>query len=341
MKKLYLYLIIFILILFVLPVLCTKTSKESALADSGENIEAQKDKETKKEFKQYDYSKCNTIKLYHTKTKKIEEVGLDEYLYNTISAEMPANYEIEALKAQAVASRTYTLYQIINGGSKHGKADICDDSTCCQAWISKEDRFAKWKESDRESNWNKITEAVNSTSGKVITYKNKLIDAFFHANSGGKTENVSDVWGGSNYPYLQSVETSGESDYSGYSSNVNISQKDLLNKLKKDHKDVKIDFKKKDEIKILDYTQGGRVKTVKFGNIEIAGTEVRKILGLRSTNFKIKFDKDNIIFDVVGYGHGVGMSQTGANSMAKSGKNFEAIIKHFYTGVEIKYLNDL
>lgn len=340
MKKLYLYLIIFILIIFILPVLLTKTSNKSVLADNEGNI--QSDNESKKEFEKYDYSKCGTIKLYHTKTKKTEEVALDEYLYNTVSAEMPASYDIEALKAQAIVSRTYTLYQIVNGGGKHGKvADICDDFGCCQAWISKEDRMAKWKESDRNNNWEKITEAVDSTSGKVITYEGKLIDAFFHANSGGKTENVADVWGGSNFPYLQSVETSGESDYSDYSSNVSIPKKDLLNKLKKDHNDIKIDFNKKDEIKILDYTEAGRVKTVKFGNIEIAGTEVRKIFGLKSTNFKIKIDKDNVIFDVVGYGHGVGMSQTGANSMAKSGKNFEDIIKHFYTGVEVKYLNDL
>ena len=342
MRKLYFYLIIFILILFVLPVLFTKTSKKLVSSDEASSAEAQSQDNKKEEFEKYDYSKCSTIKLYHTETKKTEEVALDDYLCNAISAEMPVSYDIEALKAQAIVSRTYTLYQIVNGGGKHGKvADICDNFGCCQAWISKEDRLAKWKESDRNSNWEKITKAVGSTSGKVITYDNKLIDAFFHSNSGGKTENVADVWGGSNFPYLQSVETSGESDYKDYSSNVSILKKDLLSKLKKEHNDVKIDFNKKDEIKILDYTEGGRVKTVKFGNIEIAGTEVRKILELRSTNFTIKIDKDNVIFDVVGYGHGVGMSQTGANSMAKSGKNCEDIIKHFYTDVEIKYLNEL
>ena len=120
---------------------------------------------------------------------------------------MPVNFEMEALKAQAVVARTYTLYQIINSNSKHQGADICDSSTCCQAWISKENRLARWSEAERESNWKKIVTAIDSTSGKIITYEGKPIDAFFHANSGGTTETPINVWGGSSYPYLQSVTT--------------------------------------------------------------------------------------------------------------------------------------
>ncbi len=341
MKKYLMYLLFFIIIIFVLPALCTKKQIEATVKENPpENIEI--GQEEQQEAKTYDYSKYGTIKLYHSKTKETEELPIDEYLYGVVSAEMPANYEMEALKAQAIVSRTYTLYQIINNGSnKHGDAQICDDSTCCQAWISKQDRLDKWEEDVRESNWDKITKAVNETSGKIITYNGNPIDSFFHSNSGGVTETVSNVWGGADLPYLKSVETSGESDYSQYSSEVSLSKQELTNKLKEKYKDISIDFDKDDSIKILENTESGRVKTIKFGNVEIAGTEARSILGLKSTNFTFKIDGDNVVFSVIGYGHGVGMSQTGADSMAKSGSTCEDIIKHFYTGVDVVFVNDL
>lgn len=254
---------------------------------------------------------------------------------------MPASFELEALRAQAIVARTYTIYQIANSKSKHENADICDNFSCCQAWISKENRLSKWSEDERDSNWKKITLAVNSTKGKIITYNGLPIDAFFHSNSGGITETVNNVWGGSSMPYLQSVKTSGEEEYSQYSSEIELTKEELLNKIKSKYSDCEIDFKKEDCIKIKEYTESGRVKTVTFGNTEISGTEARTLLGLKSTNFTIKINSDIIKFSVIGYGHGVGMSQTGADAMAKNGSNHEEIIKHFYTGVEVTYVNDL
>lgn len=264
----------------------------------------------------------------------MKKCGLDEYLLGVVSSEMPATFELEALKAQAVVARTYTLYTIKNG-KKHENADICDDSNCCQAWISKEDRMARWEEGLREENWNKIVKAVNETKGKMIVYEGEVIDAFFHSNSGGITESPKEVWGGTNYPYLQSVETAGEDAYSQYSSEVILSKEELKEKILEKHKDFNIDYNQEDCIKILDYTEGQRVKTIKIGNLNLSGVEVRTMLGLRSANFNVEIDGDNIKFSVIGYGHGVGMSQTGADSMAKNGSNYEDIIKHFYTGVEI------
>ena len=252
---------------------------------------------------------------------------------------MPADFEKEALKAQAIVARTYTIYKIQN--KKHENADICDDSTCCQAWISKEDRLAKWDENIRESNWKKIEECINETKGKIITYDGKPINAFFHSNSGGKTEIPVNVWGGTGYPYLQVVETAGEDGYSQYQSEVILSQDELINKLKTKYEDITIDFNNNDDLKILEYTDSGRVKTVKFGNHELSGTETRSLLDLRSTNFEMIKEDENIKFSVKGYGHGVGMSQTGADSLAKEGKNCEDIIKHFYIGVEIIEENKL
>lgn len=288
---------------------------------------------------EYIYNQYGTIKLLHTDTNTVEEVALDTYLCSVVSAEMPVDFEKEALKAQAIVARTYTIYKINN--KKHDNADICDDSTCCQAWISKEDRLARW-DGDKEAKWSKIEECVNETKGKIITYNNQPINAFFHSNSGGKTELPVDVWeGGSNTPYLQVVETSGEDAYSQYNSEVELTNEELLEKLKAKYTDIQIDFNNDDDIKILEYTSSGRVKTIKFGNHEISGTEARNIFGLRATNFDISKNEGKIKFTVKGYGHGVGMSQTGADSMAKSGSTAEDIIQHFYVGVEIKEVNSL
>lgn len=291
------------------------------------------------EEKMYDYKKYGTIKLLHKKTEEVEEVELDQYLCHVVSAEMPADFEVEALKAQAVVARTYTLYKV--GNKKHENADICDDSTCCQAWISKEDRLARWEESKRESNWQKIEQCVNDTKGKIVTYNNEPINAFFHSNSGGITELPVNVWGGSGLPYLQVVETAGEEGYSQYASEIELSNEELIAKLKEKYEDIQIDFANNEDIKILEYTDSNRVKTIKFGNHDISGVEARSLFGLKSTNFEISKQADKIKFTVKGYGHGVGMSQTGADTMAKQGSSYEDIIHHFYKEVEIKEINSL
>lgn len=319
------YVILLILMFFLVPILLTKKF------DKVKEVVAN---EEKQEEAEYVYKSYGTIKLLHKTTGQIEELPIDEYLLGVVSAEMPASYEQEALKAQAVVARTYTVYKIKNN-AKHDGADICDDSTCCQAWISKEDRLAKWEENLRQEYWNKIEQAVYETKGKVITYNGEVIDAFFHSNSGGKTENVSTVWGGADLPYLQSVETAGESEYNQYASEVSFTKQEFENKMKQNHADFQINYDEPECIKVLEYTQGNRVKTIKIGNLNLSGVEVRTILGLRSANFEVALNQDNINFSVKGYGHGVGMSQTGANTLAKEGKTYDEIIKHFYSGVEI------
>lgn len=334
-----LYFFAFIFICFLLPALLTKQDIQASVNKEEETQIDETETTTETEETTYEYQKYGTIKLLYQATGEVEEIQLDTYLYGVVSAEMPASYELEALKAQAVVARTYTVYKIQN--KKHENADICDDSTCCQAWISKEDRLARWEESVRESNWQKIEQCVNETKGKIITYNNEPINAFFHSNSGGTTELPVNVWGGSDLPYLQIVETVGEEGYSQYASEVEFSNEELIEKLKTKYEDIQINFENSEDIKILEYTDGNRVKTVKFGNHEISGVEARTIFGLKSANFEIMKEADKITFSVKGYGHGVGMSQTGADSMAKQGTNYEDIIHHFYTGVEIKEINSL
>ena len=142
-------------------------------------------------------------------------------------------------------------------------------------------------------------------------------------------------------PYLQVVETAGEDGYTQYNSELELTSEEILEKLKEKYADIQIDFNNEEDIKILEYTSSGRVKTIKFGNHEISGTEARSIFGLRSTNFELSKESGKVKFIVKGYGHGVGMSQTGADSMAKSRSSAEEIINHFYVGVEIKDVNSL
>ena len=333
MKKIGLCVLVFVILCFLLPVVFTKPFQIAEA--SGQNTEKQEDITEGQTEQEYDYKQYNTIQLLHASTGEVEELTLDTYLYGVVSSEMPASFEKEALKAQAVVARTYTIYKIQNNSQKHEGADICDNSACCQAWISKEDRLAKWEESTREEYWNKIVTAVEETKGKIITYEGKPINAFFHANSGGKTETTLNVWGGSGYPYLQTVATAGEEGYTQYQSEVICTKQEFTDKIKEKHSDFTIDFSQANCIQVLEYTDGDRVKSIQIGNLRLSGVEIRTIFGLRSANFTITIEGDNIKFSVLGYGHGVGMSQTGADSMAKAGSDYVEIIKHFYTGVEV------
>ncbi len=330
MKKIIILFIGFILLIFLIPAFFSHPAIQASI----EVVENEVEEAQISNAENYDYKEFSTIKLLHKADGTVEEMTLDEYLLGVVSSEMPADFEQEALNAQAIVARTYTIYKIKNG-RKHPEADICDDSNCCQAWITKENRMARWEENVRNENWTKIENAVNSTKGKVITYNGEIIDAFFHSNSGGMTETPAEVWGGTNYPYLQPVSTTGEDAYSQYSSEVILSKEEFKNKILEKHQDLVIDFSQENCIEILEYTTSNRVKTLKVGNLNLSGVEIRTILGLKSANFNFSFEGDNIKFTVIGYGHGVGMSQTGADSMAKQGSNYEEIIKHFYTDVEI------
>lgn len=319
MKKLIIYLFFIILLIFLLPIIFTNNIEEVGVEQSEE--------------RPYDYGSLSTIKLLHTEAKNIEELGLDEYLYGVLSAEIPATYDEEALKAQAIVARTYTIYQV-KTRDNHENADICDSFLCCQAWMSKENRFARWEDGKENEYWYKILDAVNSTKGKYITYLDEPINALFHSNSGGMTEIPINVWGGE-YPYFQVVETSGEDIYSSYKSEVEISKDEIIQKMIEKYSGFKINFSAPDCIKILELNESNRVKKIQIGNTVVSGVEARNIFGLKSANFKTEISNNTIKFSVIGYGHGVGLSQSGSDALAKSGMNCSEIIKHYYKNVEI------
>lgn len=281
------------------------------------------------------------IKVFVSSEKKTVEMQLEEYIKGVVAAEMPASFESEALKAQAIAARTYAFSRVKKvftaAPGVHDSADICTDPAHCQAWMSKSKAMKGWGVFAAIRNWNKIERAVSDTKGIIITYNGEMANPLFHSNSGGRTENSEDVWDGVAVPYLRSVESAGEEGTSEYTNVVRIKTSDFSSKLKEAYPDLKLSGKDiLQNIKVQGYTQGGRVKTIKIGNITLKGTDFRKVFSLKSANFKIESsDKDTLKITTLGYGHGVGMSQWGANYLAKSGANYEEILKYYYTGIDL------
>lgn len=286
----------------------------------------------------------DVIKLKITNTGEIRELTVNDYLKGVLPSEMPPEYDMEALKAQAVVARTYLYQKIAAGG--HKDADICDNAAHCQAYYSTEqilkiwERSKGWDEATRKIHAEKVSQAVDLTQDIAITYKGKYIRAYFHACSGGKTENVSNIWGKQNIPYLVSVESLGEENYKNYNSKVKLSISELQTKLNNESSlKCNINIDRGDVVKILNYTDTGRVDKVEIGGVIYTAEKLRTILGLRSTNFKVEYENKEVIFNVTGNGHGVGMSQVGANYYAKQGYTFDEIITHYYTGVDVTYIN--
>lgn len=281
------------------------------------------------------------ITVYNASLDKSQEMNLEEYIKEVVAAEMPADFSMEALKAQAVAARTFA-YGRMSGvySSKqgvHDGADVCTESTHCQAWMEKEASMKKWSVLFASRNWGKIEKAVNDTKGLIVVYQGGIANTLFHASSAEKTESVEEVWSGSPVPYLQSVESSGEESSKGYVTTKSLNMEQMLEKLREKYPEV--EFSKDDifeSIKILDYTVGGRVKTLRIGEITMKGTEFRTLFGLRSACFTIEQDEgDKLKVTTTGHGHGVGMSQWGADSLAKKGGTFKEILEHYYRGANV------
>lgn len=271
---------------------------------------------------------------------RLEEMELEEYILRVVSAEMPASYDLEALKAQAVAARTYTLRKKLGGGCKKIEgAEICSDHTHCQAYCSEEDMRKKWG-NDYETYHGKIAQAVSQTAGQVLVYDGQPISALYFSSSGGMTESSEHVFGGQ-VPYLQSVSSPGESDYAGAQTKKEFSYADAAALIAEKYPEAKITAQNaKTAISILSRYESGRVETLKLGETAISGVKARQLFGLRSANFSIGFGADKMTFETVGYGHGVGMSQAGANAMGKEGKNYREILLHYYTGVALGSVSD-
>jgi stage II sporulation protein D len=242
-----------------------------------------------------------------------QDMSLGDYLTGVLLGEMPASFDLEALKAQTVAARTYTLRRLEQGD------ELSDDPAVCQAYVDPENAQEKLGE-DWESLLLKLRQAVAETDGQVLTYEGELISATYFSSAGGRTESAQAVWGGE-VPYLVSVESPEEPS----SSTVSIDREIFLETLGITETGVSA----------VTYTEGGGVDTMVIGGKTVSGTELRSLFGLKSTQFTMELTEDTVEFLVQGNGHRVGLSQYGAEALAQEGKTYREILQWYYTGVEI------
>ncbi|MBQ6206979.1 MAG: stage II sporulation protein D [Oscillospiraceae bacterium] len=346
------------LILFLMPLLFTSDSRSSAVTLSGTirkppetNWEAQTPEEnweaqTPEAFPQPQAEAVQEtfagqldedcyLKVLNRKNDEVSVMSMQEYLVCVLRGEMPGYFELEALKAQAVAARTYTRY-MIHTSRKHGdRADICTSPGCCQAYLSAADAKKKWGylPDDEER---KIRSAVIDTDGETMLYDGEPILAVFHASAAGVTRTSSAVWSGDDKPYLQPVSSPENGDNTpNYYSHVDFTLAQLQDKLRSAFPKANLSGDASEWLTGAERDEGGNIITMYVGGIKTQGSKVRSALGLRSACFTWEYADGKASFYVTGYGHGVGLSQYGANQMAKSGSDYRAILTHYYTGVKI------
>ncbi|WP_242959643.1 stage II sporulation protein D [Flavonifractor sp. An306] len=260
-------------------------------------------------------------------------LGLDQYLWRVVAAEMPASFELEALKAQAAAARTYTLSKLGRTVEKHPDADVCTDITCCQAYIDPDQAAANWGDNGAAYTA-KITSAVSETDGMAVLYDGHPIQAVFFSSAAGRTVDAVEVWGNS-VPYLTGVDSPEGDEVPNYHSTVTFTLEEFKSKLLAQYPDADLSGDPAGWFQNTVPNSAGGVEQVDVGGVTVSGGALRTLLGLRSTSFTVTADSQGVTFSVTGYGHGVGMSQYGANALAKQGKTYDEILKWYYTGVEV------
>ena len=290
----------------------TKTTKKSSYKKSSTKKSVESNAINQTQVKNV----TEKVTIYR-KSGNVETLDLEEYVIGVVAAEMPASFNEEAIKAQAILARTYALKS-----KKTGKK--ITDTVSTQSYIDIYDMKSKWG-NDYTKYYNKIKKCVDLTKGIYITYNGEIIDAVYHSTSNGMTEDAIEVWGYS-VPYLKSVNSGWDSKTSSYKREVSKDKYYILNIF---------GINSLDEISIISRNSSGRVSKVRVGDHVYSGINIREMLGLRSADFDFKISDDKLIIITKGYGHGVGMSQYGANEMAKSGKTYKEIILHYYKNVKI------
>ena len=256
---------------------------------------------------------------------QIEVMDLENYLCGVVLAEMPAEFELEALKAQSVVARTYALRRL-ELGTKHESGAVCTDPACCQGYMSPDGYI---QQGGDQLSVSKVYRAVAETAGQVILYDGKLIDATYFSCSGGMTEDALAVWG-NDVPYLKATVSPGEENAAYYFNTVSFAPEEVEQIL-----NITLIGSPDRWFEPITYTEGDGVDVISICGNRFTGIEIRKLLALRSTNFTVIASEDEIQFQTKGYGHRVGMSQYGAEAMALDEKTYEQILSHYYSGVEI------
>lgn len=284
------------------------------------------------------------IRVYLHEQNKIVEMNLEDYVKGVVAAEMPAEFEMEALKAQAVAARTYAVKNMtMFGGSGlagNPGADVSSDYKTSQAWLNASALKERWGEAKFEQYWQKISQAVEASRGMVATYQGEPINAVFHSTSGARTASAKEVWG-FDYPYLQSVPCSWDQKSPRYTDSKEFTLAELEKRLGSEAGVVAAVQNGNTAVtQILDRTESGRVDKIRIGSKNFTGQEIRDKLELRSTNFTAEASNDKMVFKTEGNGHGVGLCQYGANGLAKEGRDFRQILTYYYIGVGLRNIYD-
>ena len=275
----------------------------------------------------FNSNKDETVVRVLTKNNTVEKINLEDYLVGVVSGEVPVSFEKEAIKAQAVAARTYALKQIEN--HKNYEYDVKDD-TSSQVYQTDEELRNKWG-NNYDEYVKKIKKCVNETEGEYVSYNNEVIYAFFFSTSNGKTEDNKNVFG-KDLPYLKVVDSSfDESETKNFTTVKIVSLDDFYKQL---------NLEKSDELNITDIvrTESGRISSIMVNGKAFTGRDFQKRLSLRSNDFTIQKNNENITITTKGFGHGVGMSQYGANALAKRHKTYDEILKYYYQGTNLQKL---
>ena len=273
-----------------------------------------------------------TLRLLRT-DGEVEELTLRDYLWGVVAAEMPASFHTEALKAQAVCARTYCVHQRTLAPDKHPQADVCGDYTCCQAYLTPDQARENWGE-EAQRYADKIDEALDATDGLFCLYDGTPIDALFFSSSAGRTVDAQAVWGAS-VPYLTAVDSPEGEEVPGWHTLVTFTPQDFAARLTAAHPEADLSGPVDTWLAGLKSDDTGQVSQLTLGGVPLTGVEVRTLFGLRSANFTLDLTADAATFSVTGYGHGVGLSQYGANALAGEGETFSDILTWYYTGVTV------
>lgn len=261
-----------------------------------------------------------------TENGEVVQMELNDYLLCVLLGEMPVSFQMEALKAQAVVARTYTLkHHLLQ--QKHDGGALCTDHTCCQAYCSGDDFLAA---GHTDEQLERAKQAVRETENRVLLFDGSLIDATYFSSSGGKTEAAVAVWG-TDVPYLQAVDSPGEEIAKGYVQSVQFTAEEFAQKLGAD-----LPGQPETWFGPITYTEGDGVDTIQIGQETYTGTQLRSLLGLRSTAFFISAVGNTVTVTTKGFGHRVGMSQYGAEAMARSGSSYSQILAHYYPGTVLE-----
>lgn len=278
------------------------------------------------------------IRVYLHEQDRIVEMNLEEYVKGVVAAEMPAEFAPEALKAQAVAARTYAVRQmpLFGGGGLADRpgAAVSTDPRQSQAWLSRQQLEERWGAFRFDRYWGMISRAVEETRGLIITYNGEPINAVFHSTCGERTASAKEVWG-YDFPYLQSVSCTWDRKSPRYNDSREFSFVDLEQRLGPDAGVMAAVQGNVAVAQVIGLTESGRVGKMRVGSKTFSGLEIRQKLELRSTNITVETRGDRLVFKTAGYGHGVGLCQYGANGMAKEGRDYRHILTYYYTGVKI------